>query len=416
MPVWATVVISVLCALLVFVAGVSAYLVFFHQPELDSTLHDIGLLYDDNFYIWRQQYLNKSYHWSAVLMPGRTHSGIVSDGLLTNPQTPDEVTPTVRPSADVPTRNEKRVNFLVMGHDKVALNTDVVMLVNFDMETGGVNILQIPRDTFFKTGRINTLMATERAKARNADPSLKNDALLKKGMEGAVLELEKSLGIRIDGYAIINIEGFRNVIDVIGGVYMDVPYAMHYEDPEQNLFIHLNPGPQTLNGAQSEMFVRYRYGYVQGDIGRVNAQKMFLTALFKELTSVTVSEAAGLAEQAFKYVTTDIGLADIVFYAKEALGIDLGKVTMMTLPGKDTTSSSGASYYVMNRAATLPIISEYFNVFDNYEITDSVFDKSRSFTANDRRFSRIYDSTEIEADIKTADGIDRDSLDVPLIK
>ena len=225
-------------------------------------------------------------------------------------------------------RDTENVNFLIMGRDKDAWNTDVMMIVNFNYREGSMAVLQIPRDTYVEFGssygRLNTFMKIKRQAAYNADPTLSQTELTKAGVKGVADELEKSLCIQIDGYAIINLEGFRNVIDIIGGVYMDVPYDMHYEDPDQDLYIHIKKGPQTLNGAKSEQFVRFRSDYIQGDIGRVNAQKIFLTALFKQLQqSLTISTIPKLAEQAMRYVTTDLTVDEIVFYAKELMSVEL---------------------------------------------------------------------------------------------
>ena len=404
LPVWATIIICSISALILFLAGAGVYLLKFYNPELESAPSSHNMT-------WLTKNYTKSYYWTTVLAPG--HKGNKAENtVLLNPSDEGDIPAALVPSAR-PVRNEQSVNFLLMGHDRVALNTDVIMLVNFDMDEGSLDILQIPRDTFYKTGRVNTLMANKRGMARNADPSLSQKELLKKGMAGAVSDLEKSLGVVIDGYAIIDLEGFRKIIDDLGGVYMDVPYAMHYDDPEQNLSIHLDPGPQTLNGEQAEMFVRYRAGYAQGDIGRVNAQKIFLTALLSKIKDINASQAVNLAKNAINYVTTDLDIDEIIFYAKEFLGTDMGKVSMVTLPGYHTTSSSGASYYVMNRAATMPLINDFFNVFDNYEVDESKFDTERDFTSTDKRFTAIYDSQDYQAVIENAESISQGQMNAP---
>ena len=328
---------------------------------------------------------------------------------------------TDKASEDEYIRDKNIVNFLVAGRDKDAWNTDVMMIVNFNMNDYSLNVLQIPRDTYIDCenvhGRINTAMKLIRAEAYRKDSSLSNDGMLKAGMQGTVELLEQSMCIQIDGYAIVNLEGFRNIINAIGGVYMNVPYEMEYDDPDQDLYIHIAPGPQTLNGAKAEMFVRFRSGYVQGDIGRVNAQKLFLTALFKQLkNNLTISNIPTIAEQLLKYVTTDVSLADVVFYAKELLKVDMENISMMTLPGKDARSpSSGAWYYIMHRADMLEAVNEYFNVY-NKDITDELFDPAHVFTDEDYSvFANIYFAEPTGAAVETADKIDEGTLVIPLI-
>lgn len=337
-----------------------------------------------------------------------------------NVVTGDDMGDDTAPSDDAFLRDTESVNFLIAGRDKDAWNTDVMMLVNFNMREGSISVLQIPRDTYIEIdgvrGRLNTMMKLKRQEAYNNDFSLSSDELLRAGMQGTVESLEKSLCVQIDGYAIVNLEGFRNIIDVIGGVYMDVPFDMDYEDPIQDLYIHLSAGPQTLNGEQAEMFVRFRADYVQGDIGRVNAQKIFLTALFKQLkNNLTVTTVPALVEQLFKYVTTDLPLADIIIYAKELLGVDMSNISMMTLPGSDArSSSSGAWYYVMHRADTLMLINEYFNVYDK-PVTDEMFDPTHAFCDEDYSvFADIYFAEPTDVKVENADDIDSSGITIPM--
>ncbi len=317
-------------------------------------------------------------------------------------------------------RDTESVNFLIAGRDKDAWNTDVMMLVNFNMREGSISVLQIPRDTYIEIdgvrGRINTMMKLKRQEAYNNDSSLSSDELLRAGMQGAVESIEKSMCVQIDGYAMVNLEGFRNIINVIGGVYMDVPFDMEYHDPYQGLDISLPAGPRVLNGAEAEMFVRFRADYVQGDIGRVNAQKIFLTALFKQLkNNLTVTSAPALVEQLFKYVTTDLSLADVIIYAKELLGVDMSNISMITLPGGDARSSStGAWYYVMHRADTLMLVNEYFNVYDK-PITDEMFDPTHAFTDEDYSvFANIYFAEPTDVRVEHADDIDSSGITIPM--
>lgn len=327
--------------------------------------------------------------------------------------------------AGVFARDTESFNFLVVGRDAASWNTDVIMLVNFNIKAGSLSVMQLPRDTYIEIdqvrGRINTAMKTMRSVAYSKDPSLSQDELLKAGMSGMCELLEKSLCIQIDGYAHVNLEGFRGIINAIGGVTMDVPYSMDYEDPEQDLYIHLDPGVQVLDGEKAEMFVRFRSGYVQADIGRIDAQKLFMTALFKQLkANLTVSTVSKLAEQVLKYVTTDVPLADVIFYAKELLGVDMENISMMTLHGAALQTESGAWYYCMNRAATLDMINTYFNVYSD-PITDAMFDKTQAFTDEDSAtFCRVYladpndASVEVKPEIKTGDEIDGGELNIAL--
>ena len=89
------------------------------------------------------------------------------------------------------------------------------------------------------------------------------------------------------------------MLDILGGVELYVPQRMYYSDPEQGLYIDLQEGWQTLDGKNAENFVRFRSGYVQQDLGRINAQKIFLTALFEKVkASISISNTAKLTQVA----------------------------------------------------------------------------------------------------------------------
>ena len=140
---------------------------------------------------------------------------------------------------------------------------------------------QIPRDTYAEFngtyGKINTAYKSFRAaavRAKSADPT-------KAALESFADMFSKSFNIPIDFYVLINLKGFKAVVDRIGGVDMYVPYDMHYEDPEQDLYIHINKGQQTLMGDDAEGFVRYRSGYIMADIARGDAQKCSFPHLYQ---------------------------------------------------------------------------------------------------------------------------------------
>lgn len=313
-------------------------------------------------------------------------------------------------------------NFLVLGMDKEASLTDVCMIVNFDTRSGRIALMQLPRDTFVcptdgvnnNTGKINELFADHRyARLRNGESE-------EKAYGGALDDvtslLERSLCVRINFSVIMDLEGFRGIVDAVGGVEMELPNALEYSDPEQGLYINLPAGRQTLNGAQAEQFVRFREDYNQGDLGRVNAQKMFISAFFTKLKSCGAANAASIAEEVFDNVTCDLELGDVVFFAKKLMTADLSGITMRTLPGQVTASGK---YYVMNRAATLATVNESFNVYDS-AVTDGIFDSSMMFASVD--FSEVmacYNAAPTDlydGNVYSGDSVAQDGINIPFAR
>lgn len=252
------------------------------------------------------------------------------------------------------TRNTSKTGdvytILLVGRDKVGLNTDTIMVVSFDTINYTVNAVSIPRDTM----SANVSRTTKKINAAYSIGGKANPTQLKK-------EVEQLLGFSIDRYAVINLEVFVNIIDLIGGVEVDVPRKMYYHDPDQNLIIDLKAGLQRLDGNDAMGFVRYRSGYATGDLGRIDAQKIFIEALAKEvLRPSIITKVPSIVEEVFANIDTDFSMGEIVWLATEALHVDLEEgINIFMLPGYSQTV--GLSYYFAYENQWLEMLNEYLN-------------------------------------------------------
>ena len=341
-------------------------------------------------------------------------SPVVTDDVPVHPADSDT---TERPPVPIYTPRENVYNFLIVGHDRTAVLADVIMLVNYDVNAGKVAVMQFPRDTYIDAGsnvpKINVLFAAYYNRAVN--DRAKNPTQV--AADRLAEALEQNLCIQIQYTAVMNLDGFVGIVDAIGGVDVDIPYAMQYEDPEQDLYINFKAGPTHLTGEKAEEFVRFRDGYLTADIGRVDAQKIFLAAFIDKVQSsvsiTNVSLITNLASEVVSNLTTNVTVADVVYFGKNALSVDLSKISMMTVPG-GTVKSNGSWYYVVNRDATLNLINTHFNIYDN-DITDSIFDKSRVFTDEaSAEISEFYNADSfIFGETHNADDVIKDSIDIP---
>ena len=273
-------------------------------------------------------------------------------------------------------RKEGFYNFLVVGRDKAGLNTDVIMVASFDMANNKAAIVQIPRDTYIEASplagnkKINAVFSTGYSSVRRAGGTA--DECIEGGMTALSDALLSSFGIVIDRYVHVNIQGFREIVDAIGGVEVTVQQDMYYSDPEQGLDIALKAGTQTLNGAQAEGFVRFRYGYVNADLGRMDAQKIFMTSLMKKLISPsTVSKLPKLVSVVSENTVTDISVADMTTFATAALKLDLGSISMFTMQGEPVWYNK-VSYVSMYPKANLELVNNHFNVFNSPITIDDI--------------------------------------------
>jgi len=308
---------------------------------------------------------------------------------------------------------ESLYNFLVMGYDKKAMLADVVMLVSFDKETKGMTVMQIPRDTYFEAQdnsyhKINGIFNHFRGIAKSEES---NDPELD-GCIMAAEYLEKTLGVPIHYSAVMDLEGFGDIVDAIGGVDFCVPYPMYYTDPDQGLFIDLAEGQQTLNGDTAEQFVRYRSGYINADLGRGDAQKMFMTAFIESVKNKTdLSNIGKIVKSVFSAVKTNMTLDEMLDFATAFLGVDLANVTMLTAPGE-----LSSSFYVLNREWLKNILSEHFNIYAE-ELTDEEVDSEKVFCdESDSAMSAVYEkpSAELDYDSHNAEDISKEDIYVPL--
>jgi LCP family protein required for cell wall assembly len=233
-------------------------------------------------------------------------------------------------------KDSKRINILLFGNtinkgETYGL-TDTIILGSFDPDTKKFDVVSVPRDTYYERNdyayggylKINSVMETE-------------------GVKTAAESVHDVLqGVQINYYAVINYDGVAEIVDSIGGVPMDVPFNMHYTDAKQNLYINLKKGEQTLDGAHAIQFLRYRHGYRNGDIGRVEAQQKFIKAAVKESMGLNLPK---VAQTVMENVDSDLDLRAILYLASRASGMSEDDLNAHMLPGT-SGSVSGLSFWV----------------------------------------------------------------------
>lgn len=246
-------------------------------------------------------------------------------------------------------------NVLVVGTDKVGYNTDTILVMSLDSVNNRANILSIPRDTMSNVNR-----AVKKINAAYSIGAKKG----KGNIDGLKEEVSYLLGFEVDNYVVVNLGAFEEIVDTIGGVTVDVPRDMDYDDPYQDLHIHIKKGLQTLDGQNAIGFVRYRKGYAEGDLGRVKAQQMFLKALAKKVaTPAIVTKVPKLADIILDNMDTDLSNGEILWFAKEAAGIDMeNDLQMFVLPG-EAQYVGAISYYLPDEAGILEVVNNYFNPY-----------------------------------------------------
>lgn len=255
---------------------------------------------------------------------------------------PQNNRPLAQSSSELPVN---RLNVLLLGIDarpgEKETRTDSMMLVSIDRETRKIAVVSIPRDSMVEidghgTSKINT-------------------ANLYGGADLARKTVEKLLGIEIPYYVKTNFNGFKDIIDVLGGVDIDVEKRMYY--PAED--INLKPGQQRLDGYNALGYVRFRHDAL-GDIGRTERQQKFMKALAKEMFKPsTIIKLPMLVPKLMAAVDTNLGVGDAVLVAKAASSLDSNNMMTATLPGV-FYNYKGVSYWKIDQTKAEVVLQELF--------------------------------------------------------
>lgn len=188
-----------------------------------------------------------------------------------------------------------------------SFRTDSIILARIDPVNKKVSMVSIHRDTMVDMGEYGQQKV-------NAAHAFGGAAL-------SVKTVSDFAGVDISHYAEINFDGFRDIVDALGGVEVDVPVEINDEDAGG----HLDAGLQTLNGEQALILCRSRNTYADSadpDSMRAANQRLVLSAIAEKILSSDVATIANSVTAISKYVTTDLDVSDIIGLAQAMRGMD----------------------------------------------------------------------------------------------
>ncbi|MCS7243823.1 MAG: LCP family protein [Candidatus Calescibacterium sp.] len=197
----------------------------------------------------------------------------------------------------------KKLVFLVLGMDynwvdghkptSKGARSDTIILVTMDLYNQEVRLLSIPRDLrvyYDEFGYYEKI---------NAAVVLGGSSLTRK-------IISNLFGVHIDYVFIIKQQAIKNLVDSVGGVYIDVEKDMFYEDKWGNLRIDLKHGRQLLNGEQVIGYMRFRMDE-EGDLGRMRRQNQAISQIMQQLPSkINSSNIFSVINNVLPYVQTDM--------------------------------------------------------------------------------------------------------------
>lgn len=244
---------------------------------------------------------------------------------------------------------KKQINVLLLGTDQGGYLTDSMLLVHYNIESKSTSLISIPRDykidlseemqeeikTKHKFIKLTELNSYAKSAGRKSPASYTTKAI------------EELTGVQIDHMVLFEIPAFKRLVDAVGGVEVYVPQNYHYDDPTQNLHIHLEKGTQVLNGKMAEGLVRFRQGNNHkgyGDFGRMEIQQYFFTAFIKKFISLdTILNFNEIMESIGDFIDTDASLNEAIGILTEIKNADFSRIYSHTLPG--TNNVYGGLYF-----------------------------------------------------------------------
>ncbi len=247
------------------------------------------------------------------------------------------------------------ITFLLLGVDSKDINknsstrTDTMMLCRVDKSTGDISILSIPRDT------------KARIRGRKNEEKI-NHAHAYGGPELSVKAVKDLLGIDLEYYVRVDYKIVKEYVDLIDGVDVNVPMDMKYSDPvaDPPLYINLKKGQQTLYGDEALQFLRFRKGYANQDLGRIEAQQQFMESVIeKTLRPSNITNIPQMIKSYYDNVDTNIPLDVIMKFAMKAKNFKTDGIQMATLPGNGQYIN-GVSYFILDEEESNRIVKTMF--------------------------------------------------------
>jgi len=290
-----------------------------------------------------------------------------------DPDNPHAVAPPKMPGAEdsdyTVIRDKTKFTFLIFGIDGGGGLTDVIMTATFDSANYTLNVVSIPRDTLVNVGwsekKANTIHSNMQYRYRGQEDA--ED----RAMQSTIDYFADILGYRVDSWIKVDFEAFKALVNAVGHIEFDIPVDMKYSDPHQNLHIDFKKGLQLLDGDQALKVLRFRSGYANRDLGRINTQQDFLAAAVKQILEKKDSlNPVTLADIFIRHVKTDLPLSTVVWLAREFFKLDAENVIfdMMPVNGQDAVNArSYASIYINE---WLEMLNEMLNPF-TVEITET---------------------------------------------
>ena len=286
-------------------------------------------------------------------------------------------------------KEQGRFNILIMGEDDVegSRRSDTVLFATIDIDDKNMRILSLPRDT--------------RVQIPGHGVQKLNHAFAYGGQDLLKATVEKYLGQPILYYVIIDYVSFPAVVDILGGVEIDVQKRMRYVDRAGKLDINIQPGLQVMDGKTALHYVRFRMDAL-GDIGRVHRQQQFIKAILKKVYDPRILvKIPELTAQTMKLFKTDMSPAlsiQLAGFAQNELGRE--RIFFSTLHGQAATINN-LSYWVGDTKSANEFLDTPIEMLISGDITENK--NTSNFAGLSLSYSSAADETKVNGEVLGAE-------------
>lgn len=264
-------------------------------------------------------------------------------------------------------KNLDTLQVLLMGESTGM--SDTLIVASYNPKNQQASMLSIPRDTYVTNEKYKN-------SAQNKINSLYNGGETPEKTVAAVNEIT---GLDLKYYILIDTKALIKLVDLIGGVYFEVPNDMNYDDSTQNLHIHLKQGYQKLNGEQVEQVVRFRhnndgssysYEYGNEDYGRMRTQRGIIMAVAKQTLKLkNIKEIKNIVNIMKEDVKTNISFDLMKDYIPYAVNINLDNIQTEQLPGRSDLRNGGW-FFFHDEKETAEVVDRLFNQTEEVTIVE----------------------------------------------
>lgn len=249
------------------------------------------------------------------------------------------------------------INVLLLGisEDIDTKLTDTIILCSYNPETQSASMISIPRDTF---------VGKNKNQAKGSD---KINSLYNKSPERLLNTVSNMTGIDVDYYAVVKTQALIEIVDIVGGVDFEVPIDMDYDDPTQDLHIHLKQGMQKIDGEEAEQLLRFRHNndgtsypanYGDNDYGRMKTQRAFITETVKQTINLkNIFKSKSIIDTVFANIETNLVFDDLVPYLPTAVDFELDSIVSNQLPGA-SEKCNNLWFFVQDKKETKELVKE----------------------------------------------------------